>query len=144
MTNRKETQDVISIINSRLCAKIPVKQIEAVEQEASKLHIITSDHEYEVYESIETIAPILLENDFYRVMKKVIINFDLVREISNQMVKFYSGSSYRIGRNNYYELKRAFKEYLRRFPPYFCQEQANELEEQVFAAEDETPLNENY
>lgn len=133
MANQKGTHDVISIINSRLCAKIPVAQIEAVEQEGSRLHIITSDHEYEVYESIETIAPILLENEFYRVMKKVIINFELVREISDQMVKFYSGSSYRIGRNNYYELKRAFKEYLRKFPPYLM---SDENEEHILAAEE--------
>lgn len=110
--------EYISIINNTQVAKIPVEDIEVVEQAGRKLHVYTANKEYICYEQINNLAEALVERGFYRVMKSMIVNFDQIVEIKDGDVTFRSGKQIWIGRNNYYSLKKAFKNYVMKYPPF--------------------------
>ena len=60
----------------------------------------------------------LCERAFYRPMKTMIINLDQVSDISGYTINFYSGQTLTIGKNALANMKKAFKKYLLRYPPY--------------------------
>lgn len=116
--NRVMEFDAISIMSSKRCAKVPIKDIEAIEQEGRKLHIITGDDDFTCYEKIDRIAPLLLNKNFFRPMKSLIVNFDNVKEVSGQEVEFISGQSISMGKNNLTKLRMAYKRFLKNYPPF--------------------------
>lgn len=119
----KEAEDIvhprmITIISHRSCARIMLEDIELVEQDGRILHIITANRDYAVYESIETLAAMLNIKSFYRPLKKLIINFDHVKDIEGNYINFESGQSAALGRNNICKVRNAFRRYLMDYPPY--------------------------
>ena len=110
--------EYISVISGRKCAKIKIDDIELVEQNSRKLHVITPGRDYEFYGTLNTIAEVLCERAFYRPMKTMIINLDQVSDISGYNINFYSGRTLTIGKNALADIKKAFKKYLLRYPPY--------------------------
>lgn len=105
-------------MSNKRCAKVPIKDIEAIEQEGRKLHIITGNDEFVCYEKIDRVAPLLLNKNFYRPMKSLIVNFDKVKEVTSQEVSFYSGQSISMGKNNLCKLRGAYKRFLKNYPPF--------------------------
>ena len=124
--------EYISIISASQCARIKIDDIEIIEQEGRKIHIVTAERDYAVYESINTIIMSLGNRAFYRPMKGLIINLDHVKDITGYYVNFYSGQSVTMGRNSIGKTRQAYKRYLLRYPPYtMCEprpEQQQELE----------------
>ena len=110
--------EYISVISGRKCAKIKIDDIEIVEQNGRKLHVVTPGRDYEFYGALNTIAEVLCERAFYRPMKTMIINLDQVSDISGYTINFYSGQTLTIGKNALANIKKAFKKYLLRYPPY--------------------------
>lgn len=110
--------EFISIIGANQCARIRINDIEMIEQDGRRLHIVTAEKDYSFYGSLNSIAVILADRAFYRVMKSVIINFDHVRDISGISVSFNSGQSITLGRNSLNKTRRAYKRYLMKYPPY--------------------------
>lgn len=108
----------ISIISASLCARVEIDQIMVIEQEGRKLHIITPERDYSVYQNIKDIIPVLAGRAFYRPIKGLIINFDHVRDIIGHDINFYTGQSITLGKNTIAETRKAFKQYLQKFPPY--------------------------
>lgn len=108
----------ISIITKSKVARMPVSEIESVEQCGRKLHIYSSYGEYESYDRIDNIAPMLVEMGFYRPMKSMIINFDKVIQMSDGEIIFDSGRSICMGRNNYSGTRSAFRSYVMQYPPF--------------------------
>ena len=110
--------EYISVISASNCAKIRIDDIELIEQDGRKLHVVTSDKDYSFYGGLNTIAESLADRAFYRPIKKLIINLDHIRDISGYCVNFSSGQSIAMGRNALAATKKAYKRYLLRYPPY--------------------------
>lgn len=104
--------DAISIMSNTRCAKVPIDDIEAIEQEGRRLHIITGMDDYICYERIDKVAPLLINRNFYRAMKSIIVNFDRVKEVTSQEVIFVSGQSMAMGKNNLSKLRKAYRSFL--------------------------------
>ena len=116
--------EYISVISGKKCAKIKIDEIEMIEQDGRKLHVITPGRDYEFYGGLNVIAETLCERAFCRPMKTMIINLDQVSDISGYTVNFYSGQTLTIGKNALSNIKKAFKQYLLRYPPYTIWEPA--------------------
>lgn len=115
---RRALPDYISVISANRCAKIRIEDIELIEQDGRKIHVMTPDREYDFYGEFDTIAEALAERAFYRPIKKTIINLDHIKDISGFYINFNSGQSIAMGRNALANTKRAYKRYLLRYPPY--------------------------
>lgn len=69
----------IPVITKERYYKINIADIDLIEQTSNKLRVVTSDrNEYEFRGTIDEIAPMLVGKSFFRVMKKLVINFDNV------------------------------------------------------------------
>ena len=125
MTNRavkknvkNEVSEFISVISSNQCARIRIDDIELIEQEGRRVHVVTPEKDYTFYESMAAIVKLLANRGFYRPMKGMIINLDHVKDISGFYVNFYSGQSISMGKNSIGRMRQAYKRYLLRYPPY--------------------------
>ena len=96
---RTALPEYISVISSSKCAKIKIDDIEVIEQDGRKVHVITAARDYTFYGSINTIALSLAERAFYRPIKRLVINLDHVSDISSYGVSFSSGQSVALGKN---------------------------------------------
>ena len=110
--------EFISVISASKCARIRIEDIEVIEQEGRKLHVITADREYCFYENMKEIIMCLYGRAFYRPVKGLIINFEHVKEIAGNAVKLHSGHVVTMGKNSITRTRSAYKKYLMRFPPY--------------------------
>ena len=117
-SHHRELPEFISVISSKDCAKIRISDIEIIEQDGRKLHVITAGKDYTFYGVLGMIAESLAERAFFRPIKSMIINLDHVRDITGFSVNFNSGQSVAMGRNALYSTKQAYKRYLLRYPPY--------------------------
>lgn len=112
-----KTDPVISIITGSRISRVRVDEIEAVEQDGRKLHIMTGEEDFACYASIDSLCEALLNTGcFYQPMKKLLINFDKVTDVIDNEIRFVSGASLIMGRNKVSELKKEFKEYLLGYP----------------------------
>lgn len=116
--------EYISVISGSNCAKIRIDDIEAIEQEGRKLHVVTAAGDYCFFENISNVIMSIADRAFFRPMKSLIINFDHVKDISGVQVNFYSGQSVTMGKNSIAKTRKAFKRYLLRYPPYSLWEPA--------------------
>ena len=114
----KQLPEYISIVSSTQCARVKIADIMCVEQEGRKLHIITAEKDYTLYENMSNIISSLAERAFYRPMKCLIINFDHVKDITGGFVSFFSGQTVTMGKNSASRTRKAFRKYLMRYPPY--------------------------
>ena len=110
--------EYISVISSNQCAKIRIDEIEVLEQEGRKIHVVTAAKDYTFYGRLNTIVDSLAERAFYRPIKKLIINLDHVSYINKYSVNFSSGQSVSLGKNALLSTRKAYKRYLLRYPPY--------------------------
>lgn len=110
--------EYISVISSNHCARIRINDIEMIEQDGRRVHIVTAEKDYSFYGSMNSIAVSLADHAFYRVLKGLIVNFDHVKDISGISVNFNSGQSITLGRNSISKTRRAYKRYLMKYPPY--------------------------
>lgn len=110
--------EFISVISASKCARIRIEDIEVIEQEGRKLHVIAADREYCFYESMKEIIMCLYGRAFYRPVKGLIINFNHVKEISGNAVTFHSGHVVTMGKNSITRTRASYKKYLMRYPPY--------------------------
>ena len=115
---RRALPEYISVISANNCAKIRIDDIEILEQEGRKVHVITAAKDYTFYGGFETIVESLAERAFFRPIKRMIINLDHVSSITSYSVNFKSGQSVSLGKNGLLSIKKAYKRYLLRYPPY--------------------------
>jgi len=132
--------EYISVISSNSCAKIRIDEIEVLEQEGRKVHVITAARDYSFYGRLNTIVDSLAERAFYRPIKKLIINLDHVSDINKYSVNFASGQSVSLGKNALLSTKKAYKRYLLRYPPYTMWEPAEMAGSFVAEQSDETAV----
>ena len=110
--------EYISVISSSQCGRIRIDDIEVIEQEGRKLHIITAEKDYSFYERLSELIPTLIGRAFYRPIKGLIINFDHVKDITGNTICFHSGQCVTMGKNSITRTRSAYKKYLLRYPPY--------------------------
>lgn len=115
---RTALPEYISVISSSKCAKIRIDDIEVIEQDGRKVHVITAAKDYSFYGSLNMLAGSLAERAFYRPIKRLIINLDHISDINSYSINFSSGQSVSLGKNALSSTKRAYKKYLLRYPPY--------------------------
>ncbi len=115
---RTALPEYISVISTSKCAKIRIDDIEVIEQDGRKVHLITAARDFTFYGNMDDIARTLAERAFYRPIKRLIINLDHVSDIGSYSVNFSSGQSVALGKNALLSTKRAYKKYLLRYPPY--------------------------
>ena len=115
---RSALPEYISVISANKCAKIKIDDIEVIEQDGRKVHVITAAKDYSFYGGLNTIAGSLAERAFYRPIKRLIINLDHISDINSFSVNFSSGQSVSLGKNALLSTKNAYKKYLMRYPPY--------------------------
>lgn len=115
---RTALPEYISVISSNKCAKIKIDDIEVIEQDGRKVHLITAARDYSFYGSINAIVGSLAERAFYRPIRRLVINLDHVSDISSCGISFSSGQSVTLGKNALLSTRRAYKKYLLRYPPY--------------------------
>lgn len=127
--NKKKLPQYISIISATQCARIRIADIECIEQEGRRLHIITAEKDYTMYESMSNIISSLAERAFFRPMKGLIINFDHVKDITGSYINFYSGQTVTMGKNSAGRTRQAFRKYLMKYPPYNKWEPENRVME---------------
>ena len=101
--------EFISVISANQCARIKINDIEMIEQEGRRLHVITAEKDYSFYGALNSIAVSLVDRAFYRVLHSLVVNFDHVKEITGISIKFFSGQSVTLGRNTINKTKRAYK-----------------------------------
>jgi hypothetical protein len=114
----RKLPEYISVISASQCARIKIDDIEVIEQEGRRLHIITADREYCFYENLRELVMTLSGRAFYTPVKGLIINFDHVREIKGNSICFYSGQCVTMGKNSITKARSAYKKYLMKYPPY--------------------------
>ena len=95
--------EFISVISSNHCARIRINDIEMIEQDGRRIHIVTAEKDYSFYGSLNSIAVSLADRAFFRVLKGL---------------NFNSGQSLTLGRNSISKTRAAFKRYLMKYPPY--------------------------
>lgn len=110
--------EYISVISSAHCGRIRIDDIEVIEQEGRKLHIVTAEKDYAFYQRAADLIPALASRAFYRPVKGLFINFDQVKDISGPNISFYSGQVVTLGRNSISRTRTAYKRYLMKYPPY--------------------------
>ena len=108
-TVRRGLPEYLSIISGPQCARIKISDIECIEQDGRRLHIITAERDYTLYDSITSIIPCLAERAFFRPMKGLIINFDHVKDITGGFINFYSGQTVTIGKNSASRTRQAYR-----------------------------------
>lgn len=115
---RRRAPEYISVISNAQCARIRINDIECIEQDGRKLHIVTAEKDYSFYENINTLIESLADRAFYRAMKGLIINLDQIKEIQGNCITFYSGQCVTMGKNSVSKLRQEYRRFLTRFPPY--------------------------
>ena len=120
-----EKQKRISVINSKTCIQINVKDIEMIEQVGRRVHEVTGSREDYYYGKIKSLEN-ALDEKFYHVLNGCIVNFSKVIKMESQLIYLESGLVHEIGRNNFIKAKQAFKDYLHRFPPFYIEENVDQ------------------
>lgn len=123
----KRPPEFISVISSNHCARIRINDIEMIEQDGRRIHIVTAEKDYSFYGSLNSIAVSLADRAFYRVFKSLIVNFDHVQDIRGISVNFNSGQSMTLGRNAICKTRKAYKRYLMKYPPYTFWDPTNSM-----------------
>ena len=110
---RWEDRNYIPIINHLSCYRMPVSGIQFVEQRGRKLLFVSKDgEEHEIYGKMEDVEDYLSGPPFYRVMKSLVINMDMIVRVDRDQIVLNAGIVYAIGRNNLIRLRREYKNYL--------------------------------
>ena len=115
---RNDLPEYISVISASQCARIRIDDIEVIEQEGRKLHVVTPEREYSFYENMKELIPVLAGRAFYRPIRGLVINFDHVKDITGNTICFHSGQCVTMGKNSITRTRSAYKQYLLRYPPY--------------------------
>lgn len=104
----------LPIVNRNECRKIKLEDIVYLERQARLIRVVTEDASYYEYAKLSDFQP-YIEGDsrFFPCMKRLVINFDQVMSMKDQMIYFKNGMKCDLGRTNYLKTKQSFANYLR-------------------------------
>ena len=102
----------VPVITKQYSRKVNIKDIVYIQQQQRRLAIVTDDEILLCYERIENIID-NLDDRFYRVMKKLMVNMDKVLMAKDQHLTFENGMSIYLGKENFVKAKQKFARHLR-------------------------------
>ena len=105
-------EEYILILTQTLAARIKVDDIIYIERDKRKVRIVTELEDYDFYERIENIEP-LLDNRFFPCLKGCYINLEKVVSMREQRITFTGGQVLYLGRENFLKTLQFYKIYLK-------------------------------
>ncbi|MGN0658358.1 MAG: LytTR family transcriptional regulator DNA-binding domain-containing protein [Emergencia sp.] len=105
-------ENYLSIISGSENARIRVSDIVMIQRNRRKLRVVTGQREFEYYEKIENVEP-LLDDRFYPCLKGCYVNMERISFMADQSICFDNGVCYNMGRENYIRTKQKYKQFLR-------------------------------
>lgn len=104
--------EYIPVITKQYSCKVHIDDIVYIQQQQKKLAIVTDKQAYFYYEKIENILSFLDER-FFRVMKKLVVNLEKILVVKEQQIHFQNGADIYLGKDNYVRAKQKYTAYLR-------------------------------
>lgn len=104
--------ECILILTASVTARIRISDIVYIQRDKRKIHIVTDLEEYEYYEKMENIEP-LLDRRFFPCLKGLYINLNKVVSMRDRKITFEGGQFLYIGRENYLKTAQYYKFYLK-------------------------------
>ena len=105
-------EEEILILKQTIVARIKLRDIVYIERNKRKIHIVTDLEEYEYYEKLENIEP-LLDRRFFPCLRGCYINMDKVASMREQRITFEGGQTLYLGRENFLKTMQYYKIYLK-------------------------------
>lgn len=105
-------EEYITILSTTVAARIRTSDILYIERDKRKIHIVTILEEYDYYERIENIEP-LLDERFFPCLKGCYINLERVVSMRDQRITFDGGRILYLGRENFLKTIQYYKIYLK-------------------------------
>ena len=102
----------IPIITKQYSCKVSVDDIVYIRQHEKKLDIVTEAESYSYYEKMDNVID-CLDDRFYRVMKRLVVNLDKVTMVREQQIHFDKGGEIYLGKDNYIKAKQRYTAHLR-------------------------------
>ena len=115
-SNNPTMPSMISIVSAKYCARLSIDDIEYIEQIGRVLHIYTLEKDYSIYENIYKIEGMLVGRGFYKPLRSMIINFDHINNIDENIIVFESGRTVMIGKNALSRTRDIYRKFLQGYP----------------------------
>lgn len=105
-------KNYLPVITKQYSLKIKTENIVYIQQQQRRLAIVTDDETFMCYENMDNIMS-CLDQEFYRVMKKLTVNLSKIKAAQEQCLIFEGGQKLYLGKENYVRAKQKFAAYLR-------------------------------
>lgn len=105
-------EEYILILTQAVAARIRITDIAFIERDKRKIRIVTDLEEYEYYEKLENLEP-LLDRRFFPCLKGCYINLEKVVSMRDQKITFEGGQVLYLGRENFVKTLQHYKIYLK-------------------------------
>ncbi len=102
----------VPVITRRYSRKIALDDIVYIEQIQRRLMIVTEKDEFLSYERLENIE-CLLDERFFHVLKKIVINVEKISVVENRSVTFVNNKNMCLARESYVRTKQIYNAYLK-------------------------------
>ena len=103
----------IPIITRGYSRKISLDEIMYLEQRQRRLAIVTEKETFLFYERLENLEK-LLDERFYRSLKKLRVNIENILVAEDQKITFVNGTTLHLGRESYIRTKQIYSAYLKK------------------------------
>ncbi len=90
-------EQFIPLVTRKFSVKIPINDIVYIRRTERKLKIVIIDGEYEFYEKLEAIEP-MLDQRFFHCLKYLIVNLEKVDKMEDNKIFFNNGEIFYLGR----------------------------------------------
>lgn len=104
--------EYIPVITKKYSCKVDVDDIIYIQQQQKKLMIVTDDEVYSYYEKMENVLE-HLDQRFFRIMKRLVVNMDKILLVKEQQIHFQNGDDIYLGKENYIKAKQRYTAHLR-------------------------------
>lgn len=102
----------VLVLTQSVAARINIEDIVFIERDRRKIRIVTNMEEYEYYEKMENIEP-LLDGRFFPCLRGCYINLEKVVSMREQRITFEGGHTVYLGRENFLKTLQYYKIYLK-------------------------------
>lgn len=105
----------IPIINRWDCCKVSLNDIIYIESSGRRAKVVTEGKEFWIYAKISELIG-YFENDirFFLCTNGMLVNFDYVNSMKDQVIYFRDGGEYLLGRGSFLRAKQTFANYLKK------------------------------
>ena len=109
----EEMNNYIPVITRGCSRKISLDEILYLEQRQRRLAVVTEKETYLFYERLDNLEK-LLDDRFYRTLKKLSVNIEKITIAEAQKLTFVNGKTIHLGRESYIRTKQIYNAYLKK------------------------------